>query len=213
MFPASKSGIHHPLATIASCLQSPVCRSHLDLAPKHLPNIQIRLDPPLPKPFKGILASLLGVQGHLTIFCPTTFPHPAPTNSPHTLPSHQDGLSTLLWNFHNSMPLLISQSFLPPSKSMFQNSTYSLISSSNSNSIVSSVTPPCLVTQLCLTLCDPVDSSLPGSSVHGYSPGKNTGVGSHALLQGIFPTPTGIEPRTSLVSRGKDIIWTQNSPE
>ena len=27
----------------------------------------------------------------------------------------------------------------------------------------------------------------PGSSVHGHSPGKNTGVGCHAL-QGIFPT-------------------------
>ena len=27
-----------------------------------------------------------------------------------------------------------------------------------------------------------------GSSVHGDSPGKNTGVGRHFLLQGIFPT-------------------------
>ena len=33
-----------------------------------------------------------------------------------------------------------------------------------------------LVTQSCQTLCDPVDCSLPGSSVHGDSPGKNTGV-------------------------------------
>ena len=33
-----------------------------------------------------------------------------------------------------------------------------------------------------------MDCSLPGSSVHGDSPGKNTGVGCHALLQGIFPT-------------------------
>ena len=30
--------------------------------------------------------------------------------------------------------------------------------------------------------------SLPGSSVHGDSPGKNTGVGCYALLQMIFPT-------------------------
>ena len=30
--------------------------------------------------------------------------------------------------------------------------------------------------------------SPPGSSVHEVSPGKNTGVGCHALLQGIFPT-------------------------
>jgi len=28
----------------------------------------------------------------------------------------------------------------------------------------------------------------PGSSVHGDSPGKNTGVGCHALLKVIFPT-------------------------
>ena len=33
-----------------------------------------------------------------------------------------------------------------------------------------------------------MDCSPPGSSVHGYSPGQNTRVGSHALLQGIFPT-------------------------
>ena len=44
------------------------------------------------------------------------------------------------------------------------------------------------VTQLCLTLCDPMDWSPPGSSVHGDSPSKNTGVGCHFLLQGIFPT-------------------------
>ena len=42
--------------------------------------------------------------------------------------------------------------------------------------------------QLCPTLCDPVDCSPPGSSVHGDFPGKNTGVGCHALLRGIFPT-------------------------
>ena len=45
-----------------------------------------------------------------------------------------------------------------------------------------------LVTQSCPTLCDPMDCSPPGSSVHGDSPGKNTGVGCHALLQEIFPT-------------------------
>ena len=32
-----------------------------------------------------------------------------------------------------------------------------------------------------------MDCSPPGSSVHGDSPGKNTEVGCHALLQGIFP--------------------------
>ena len=45
----------------------------------------------------------------------------------------------------------------------------------------------CLVAQSCPTPCDPMDCSLPGSSVYGGSPGKNTGVGCGALLQGIFP--------------------------
>ena len=45
----------------------------------------------------------------------------------------------------------------------------------------------CSVTQLCLTLCNPINCNLPGSSVHKNSPGKNTGVCCHALLHGIFP--------------------------
>ena len=45
-----------------------------------------------------------------------------------------------------------------------------------------------LVAQLCSTLCDPMDCSPPDSSAHGDSPGKHTGVGCHAFLQGIFPT-------------------------
>ena len=36
--------------------------------------------------------------------------------------------------------------------------------------------------------CNYMDCSLPGSSVHGVSSGKNTGVGCHSLLQGIFST-------------------------
>ena len=47
---------------------------------------------------------------------------------------------------------------------------------------------PCLVGQSHPTLCDPMNCSPPGSSVHGDLPDKNTGVGCHALLQGIFPT-------------------------
>ena len=46
----------------------------------------------------------------------------------------------------------------------------------------------CLVAQSCLTLCNPMDCSPPGSSAHGDSPGENSRVGCHALLQGIFPT-------------------------
>ena len=43
--------------------------------------------------------------------------------------------------------------------------------------------------QLCLTLCDPMDCGPPSRLLCPWdSPGKNTGVGCHALLQGIFPT-------------------------
>ena len=45
-----------------------------------------------------------------------------------------------------------------------------------------------LVAQSCPSFCDPVDCSQPGSSVHGDSPCKNTGVGRHFSLQGIFLT-------------------------
>ena len=38
--------------------------------------------------------------------------------------------------------------------------------------------------QSCLTLWDPMNCSPRGSSIHGDSPGKNTGVDCHALLQG-----------------------------
>ena len=47
--------------------------------------------------------------------------------------------------------------------------------------------------QSCQTLCDPMDCSLPGSSVYGDSPGMNTGMGCHFLLQGTLPDPV-IEP-------------------
>ena len=59
----------------------------------------------------------------------------------------------------------------------------------------------CLVTQSCPTLWDPIECSLPGTSVHGDSPGNNTGVGRHALLQGIFPTQ-GSNPRLSCL-----LLW------
>ena len=39
-----------------------------------------------------------------------------------------------------------------------------------------------------VSVCSSMDCSPPGSSVHGDSPGKNTGVGYHALFQGIFST-------------------------
>ena len=46
----------------------------------------------------------------------------------------------------------------------------------------------CLEAQSFPTLCDSIDCSPPGSSAQRDSPGKNTGVGCHALFQQIFPT-------------------------
>ena len=54
----------------------------------------------------------------------------------------------------------------------------------------------CSVAQSCPTLCNPTDCSLPGTSVHEDFAGKNTGVGCHALLQGIFPAQ-GLNPGLS----------------
>ena len=42
----------------------------------------------------------------------------------------------------------------------------------------------CLVAQSCPALCNPLECGPPGSSVHGDSPGKNTGVGCHAPSRG-----------------------------
>ncbi|XDA79922.1 hypothetical protein R6Z07M_009883 [Ovis aries] len=50
-----------------------------------------------------------------------------------------------------------------------------------------------LVAQSCLTLCDPMDCSPPGSSVHGNSAGKNTGVGNPLPSPGNLRYP-GVEP-------------------
>ena len=45
----------------------------------------------------------------------------------------------------------------------------------------------CIISHFSLTLCSSMDHSPPGTSVHGVdSPGKNTGVGCHVLLQRIF---------------------------
>ena len=54
--------------------------------------------------------------------------------------------------------------------------------------------------QSCPTVCDPMDYSPPGSSVHGDSPGKTTEVGCHALLQGNLPNP-GIKPRSPALQK------------
>ena len=57
----------------------------------------------------------------------------------------------------------------------------------------------CKLLQSCPTLCDPMDCSLPGSSVHGDSPGKSTGVAGHFLFQGIFLTQGSDSPPLHLL--------------
>ena len=66
--------------------------------------------------------------------------------------------------------------------------------------------------QLRPTLCNPMDCSPPGSSVHGDSPGKNTGVGCHALLQWIFLTQ-GSKPGLPHLGRFFTVWATREDPE
>ena len=68
-----------------------------------------------------------------------------------------------------------------------------------------------LVAQSCPTLCNPIDCSLPGSSVSWKSPGKNTRVGTCSLLQGIFPIQ-GWNPGLPHCSRILYLLSHQRSP-
>ena len=68
------------------------------------------------------------------------------------------------------------------------------LTSSTRSLLLARVCPrgPCVhakLLQSCPTLCNPMDSSPPGSSVHGILQARIlTAVCCHALLQGIFPT-------------------------
>ena len=75
----------------------------------------------------------------------------------------------------------------------------------------------CLGTQSHPTLCDPMNCSPSGLSVHGDSPGRNTGVGCHAFFEETdLPSP-GIEPRSpalqvdslpsELPGKSKEKVW------
>ena len=62
------------------------------------------------------------------------------------------------------------------------------------------------VAQSCPTLCDSIDCSPPGSSVHGDSPGKKTGVECHSLLQG--PSQPKDWTQISCIASEFFTIWT-----
>ena len=69
----------------------------------------------------------------------------------------------------------------------------------------------CLVTQSCLTLCDPRDCGLPGSSVHEDSSGKNARVGCHASPR-ESPQPRD-QTQVSPTAGGFVTIWaTREAP-
>ena len=52
----------------------------------------------------------------------------------------------------------------------------------------------CVCIQSCPTLCDPMDYSLSRLLSPWDSSSKNTGVGCHFLLQGLFPTMGSKKP-------------------
>ena len=58
----------------------------------------------------------------------------------------------------------------------------------------------------------PMACSSPGFSVHGDSPGKNTGVGYHALFQGIFLTQ-GLNPSLLWLLHCSQILYLQATGE
>ena len=114
---------------------------------------------------------------HLKLASPVTFPRPT---SPPDLPisasvttfhphSHS---GSKLWN-HHSLFLLVSTLY-PPSYQCLSGKCLAL---GHWHRCVHAK-----LLQSCPTLCEPMDCSPPDSSVHGASPGKNTGVGCHALF-------------------------------
>ena len=74
----------------------------------------------------------------------------------------------------------------------------------------------CVCVCVCVCVCEvasiksdslqPHDCSLPGSSVHGDSPDKNTGVDCHSLLQGDLPH-SGIKPMSPVAPVCRQILY------
>ena len=66
----------------------------------------------------------------------------------------------------------------------------------------------CSVAWVMSDSCDPMDCSPipPGSSVHGILQAKNTGVGCHVFLLGIFPTQ-GLKPCLLSLLHGRWILY------
>ena len=96
----------------------------------------------------------------------------------------------------------------PPKSTKIDSNAFSIVS--NSVRLGTCICYCCLVVKLCLTLCNPMDCSPPGSSVHGDSLGKNTGVSCHTLLQWMFLAQRS-NPRLMSPALG-DRFFTTESP-
>ena len=69
----------------------------------------------------------------------------------------------------------------------------------------------CLVTQSSVTLCKSMDCSLPGFTVHGDSPGKNTEVGCLSFLQ--ESSQSRDQTQVSCIAGRFFTIWATVKPE
>ena len=76
-----------------------------------------------------------------------------------------------------------SHHLLEPSPSVLSMHMYEIICTVQGNALLSLLAATAKSLQSCPTLCDPIDGSPPGSPRPWDSPGKNTGVGCHFLLQ------------------------------
>ena len=65
--------------------------------------------------------------------------------------------------------------------------------------------------QSCPTLCDPMDRSLPDSSVPTCFQARINGVGCQTLLQGIFQTQ-GLNPRLLCLLIGRQVLYSRDFP-
>ena len=119
-------------------------------------------------------------------------PFPSPADLPHP------GMEPACPHFRQIMVWAAREALLfPSSTNQYSSSIRAIINLkriltlTSPDFCLSFLSPACMCAKslkLCPILCEPKESSLPGSSVHGVSPGKNTGVSCHALLQGIFLT-------------------------
>ena len=97
---------------------------------------------------------------------------------------HWSVASSVLTHCDGSVIMDSTQEFLKLSDSFSASKPHVLsLARVPGHHVVSATATAAKSLQSCLTLCDPIDGSPPGSPCPWDSPGKNTGVGCHFLLQ------------------------------